>query len=109
MLRPSFVPPEEIRDLRSLTRLQTMLTAECSRHKRRAEKLLEALVRVSAVVSDLVGKSGRAMMRALVAGERDPKVLAGPASAGCGRGRRSWPRRSPGGSGTPAPMRSACC
>jgi transposase len=78
MLRPSFVPPEEIRDLRALTRLRATLTAECSRHKQRAEKILEdALVKVSAVVSDLFGKSGRAMMRALVAGERDPKVLAG--------------------------------
>jgi transposase len=78
MLRPSFVPPEEIRDLRALTRLRTTLTAECSRHKQRAEKILEdALVKVSAVVSELFGKSGRAMMRALVAGERDPKVLAG--------------------------------
>jgi transposase len=78
MLRPSFVPPEEIRDLRALTRLRATLTAECSRHKQRAEKILEdALVKVSAVVSDLFGKSGRAMLRALVAGERDPKVLAG--------------------------------
>ena len=78
MLRPSFVPPEEIRDLRALTRLRTTLTAECSRHKQRAEKILEdALIKVSAVVSDLFGKSGRAMLRALVAGERDPKVLAG--------------------------------
>jgi transposase len=78
MLRPSFVPPEEIRDLRALTRLRTTLTAECSRHKQRTEKILEdALIKVSAVVSDLFGKSGRAMLRALVAGERDPKVLAG--------------------------------
>jgi transposase len=77
MLRPSFVPPEEIRDLRALTRLRTTLTAECSRHKQRTEKILEdALVKVSAVASDLFGKSGRAMMRALVAGERDPKALA---------------------------------
>jgi len=77
MLRPSFVPPEEIRDLRALTRLRVTLTAECSRHKQRTEKILEdALVKVSAVASDLFGKSGRAMLRALVAGERDPKVLA---------------------------------
>ena len=77
MLRPSFVPPEEIRDLRALTRLRVSLTAECSRHKQRTEKILEdALVKVSAVASDLFGKSGRAMLRALVAGERDPKALA---------------------------------
>ena len=78
MLRPSFVPPEEIRDLRALTRLRVTLTAECSRHKQRTEKILEdALVKVSAVASDLFGKSGRAMLRALVDGERDPKALAG--------------------------------
>lgn len=78
MLRPSFVPPEEIQDLRALTRLRVTLVAECSRHKQRAEKILEdALVKVPAVVSDLFGASGRAMLRALVAGERDPQVLAG--------------------------------
>ena len=77
MLRRSFVPPEDIRDLRALTRLRAMLTAECSRHKQRVEKILEdALIKVSAVVSDLFGASGRAMLRALVAGQRDPKVLA---------------------------------
>jgi transposase len=41
MLRPSFVPPKEIRDLRALTRLRTTLTGECSRHKQRAEKVPE--------------------------------------------------------------------
>jgi len=77
MLRRSFVPPEDIRDLRALTRLRAMLTAECSRHKQRVEKILEdALIKVSAVVSDLFGVSGRAMLRALVAGQRDPAVLA---------------------------------
>ena len=77
MLRRSFVPPQDIRDLRALTRLRAMLTAECSRHKQRVEKILEdALIKVSAVVSELFGKSGRAMLRALVAGQRDPKVLA---------------------------------
>ncbi len=77
MLRPSFVPGEDIRDLRALTRLRAVLTADCCRHKQRVEKILEdALIKVSAVVSDLFGASGRAMLRALVGGERDPKVLA---------------------------------
>ena len=77
MLRRSFVPGEDIRDLRALTRLRAVLTAEGSRHKQRVEKILEdALIKVSAVVSDLFGASGRAMLAALVAGERDPKVLA---------------------------------
>jgi transposase len=77
MLRRSFVPPEEIRDLRALTRLRVVLTAECRRHEQRVEKILEdALIKVSVVVSELFGVSGRAMLRALVAGQRDPKVLA---------------------------------
>jgi transposase len=76
-MRRSFVPPQDIRDLRALTRLRAMLTAECSRHKQRVEKILEdALIKVSAVVSELFGKSGRAMLRALVAGQRDPTALA---------------------------------
>jgi transposase len=77
MLRPSFVPPGPIRDLRELTRLRAALTEECSRHKQRTEKILEdALVKVPAVVSDLFGASGRAMPGALAAGQRDPEVLA---------------------------------
>jgi transposase len=77
MLRPSFVPPEEIRRLRDLTRLRVDLTEERSRHKQRLEKLLEdALIKLSTVATDSFGVSGRAMLAALIAGERDPKVLA---------------------------------
>jgi transposase len=78
MLRPSFVPPAEIRQLRACTRLRTDLTRERTRHWQRLEKLLEdALLKVSAVASTLDTKSVRAMLEALIAGERDPKVLAG--------------------------------
>jgi transposase len=78
MLRPSFVPPAEIRQLRDYTRLRVDLVHERSRHKQRMEKLLEdALIKLSSVASDIFGVSGRAMMEALIAGERDPKVLAG--------------------------------
>jgi len=78
MLRPSFVPPAEIRQLRDYTRLRTDLTRDRTRHWQRLEKLLEdALIKVSAVASTLETLSVRDMLEALIAGERDPKVLAG--------------------------------
>jgi len=77
MLRPSFVPPREIRALRDYTRLRTELVEERSRHKQRLEKLLEdALIKLSSVATDLLGVSARAMIEALIAGQRDPKTLA---------------------------------
>ena len=78
MLRPSFVPPAEIRQLRDDTRLRVDLTQERARHWQRLEKLLEdALIKVSSVASKLDTLSARDMIEALIAGERDPKVLAG--------------------------------
>ena len=78
MLRPSFVPPQEIRQLRDYTRLRLDLTRDRSRQAQRVEKLLEdALIKLSSVATDIMGKSGRAMIGALIAGERDPQVLAG--------------------------------
>jgi transposase len=77
MLRPSFVPPPPIRRLRDLTRYRADLVATRTAEKNRAEKLLEdAQIKLSVVASDIVGVSGRAMLAALIAGERDPKVLA---------------------------------
>ena len=77
MLRPSFVPPAEIRRLRDYTRLRVDLVEDRTRHKQRVEKLLEdALIKLSTVATDIFGKSGRAMLDALIAGERDPDVLA---------------------------------
>ena len=77
MLRPSFVPPTEIRVLRDYTRLRADLTVERSRHAQRLEKLCEdALIKLSTVATDMMGVSGRAMIEALIAGERDPQVLA---------------------------------
>jgi transposase len=77
MLRPSFVPPVEIRRLRDYTRLRCDLTEDRSRYKQRMEKLLEdALIKVSTVATDIFGVSGRAMIEALIAGERDARVLA---------------------------------
>ena len=80
MLRPSFVPPVEIRRLRDYTRLRTDLVRERTRYVQRLEKLLEdALIKLSSVASDIMGVSGRAMIDALIAGERDPHILAGSA------------------------------
>jgi transposase len=77
MLRPSFVPPAEIRQLRDYTRLRSDLTAERGRQVQRLEKLLEdALIKLGMVATDIMGVSGRAMLEALIAGQRDPKVLA---------------------------------
>jgi len=77
MLRPSFVPPVEIRRLRDYTRLRTDLVRERSRHAQRLEKLLEdALIKLSSVATDIMGVSGRSMIEALIGGERDPHVLA---------------------------------
>jgi transposase len=77
MLRPSFVPPPAIRQLRDLTRYRVDLLAVRTAEKQRIEKLLEdALIKISVVVSDPFGVSGRAILAALIAGERDPAVLA---------------------------------
>jgi transposase len=78
MLRPSFVPPAAIRSLRDYTRLRSDLTAERTRHWQRLEKLLEdALIKITTVASRIDGVSVRAMIEALIAGERDPRRLAG--------------------------------
>jgi transposase len=77
MLRPSFVPPPSIRMLRDLTRYRADLVAVQTAERNRVEKLLEdAQVKLSLVASDIFGVSGREMMAALIAGQRDPKVLA---------------------------------
>lgn len=77
LLRPSFVPPAPVRQLRDYTRLRADLTHDRSRHVQRLEKLLEdALIKLSTVATDIMGVSGRAMIEALIAGQRDPHRLA---------------------------------
>jgi len=77
MLRPSFVPPPEIRRLRDFTRLRAELVHERTRYWARLEKLLErALIKISSVASTLDTDSTRAMIEALIAGQRNPKALA---------------------------------
>jgi transposase len=77
MLRPSFIPPPWQRELRDLCRYRRILIQERTREKQRAEKLLEdAQLKLSSGISDIFGFSGRAMLGALIAGQRDPAVLA---------------------------------
>lgn len=77
LVRASFVPPEPIRRLRDLTRTRTAIVRERAREIQRLEKLLEdAGIKLSAVASDITGVSGRAMLEALIAGQRDPAALA---------------------------------
>ncbi|HZA87190.1 MAG TPA: IS110 family transposase [Acidimicrobiales bacterium] len=77
LVKGSFVPPEPIRQLRDLTRARTAITRERGREAQRLEKLLEdAGIKLSAVASDILGVSGRAMLEALIAGDRDAVGLA---------------------------------
>jgi transposase len=76
LIRASFVPPAPIRVLRDLTRARTTITRARTKEIQRLEKLLEAGIKLSAVASNIIGVSGRAMLEALIAGERDPVVLA---------------------------------
>ena len=77
LVRPSFVPPKEIRELRDLTRYRKAQIDERGREAQRLDKVLQdAGVKLSSVASDILGKSGRDMLEALVAGTRDPEVLA---------------------------------
>jgi transposase len=76
-LAGSFVPPEEIRRLRTHTRYRRKLVQVRTAQKERCEKLLEdAHLKLSSVISDIHGVSGRDMLRAITAGERSPRVLA---------------------------------
>ena len=76
-LAGSFVPPEEIRRLRTHTRYRRRLIQARTAEKQRCEKLLEdAHLKLSSVISDIHGVSGRDMMAAIIAGERSPAVLA---------------------------------
>src|SRR5215217_6958642 len=77
LLRPSFVPPPEIRQLRMLTRYRVQLMADRTREITRLELMLEdASIKLSSVAASLTSVSARAMLTALIAGERDPQVLA---------------------------------
>jgi transposase len=77
LVRPSFVPPKPIRELRNLTRYRRARIEERTRETQRLDKVLQdAGVKLSSVASDVLGRSGRAMLAALVAGSDDAAVLA---------------------------------
>ncbi len=77
LLRASFVPPRPVRDLRDLTRLRKTLIRERGHHVNRIEKTLElAHIKLGCVVTDLMGKTGRAILQALSTGIDDPDQLA---------------------------------
>jgi transposase len=77
LIRASFVPDSETQELRALLRTRKQLVRERSRHIQRIHKVLEdANIKIDAELSDMLGKSGRAMLNAIVAGETDPVRLA---------------------------------
>jgi transposase len=77
LIRASFVPEEEIQNLRSLLRARKQLTREQTRHIQRLQKTLEeANIKLDSVISDIMGVSGRAMIEAMIAGVRNPARLA---------------------------------
>lgn len=77
LLKASFIPPKPIRELRDLVRTHTHLVQERSRHINRIHKILEtANIKLGSVVSDVLGKSARLMLEALIAGNNNPQELA---------------------------------
>ena len=77
LIEASFVPNEEVQELRALTRTRKQLVREQTRHVQRIEKTLaEANVKLSSVISDIVGASGRRMIQAMIDGVRQPNKLA---------------------------------
>lgn len=97
LLGGSFVPPPEFRDLRDLTRLRKVLVRERGRQINRVAKTLElANVKLGSVVTDIMGKTGRAILDAMIAGEEDPHALAGLARGSLRRKRRQLAEVVPG-------------
>jgi transposase len=78
LIRASFVPPQPIQELRDLTRTRKELTREIVRHTQRIQAVLEeANIKLTPVITDILGKSGRRILKAMVAGETDGAKLAG--------------------------------
>ncbi|MCB9716383.1 MAG: hypothetical protein H6712_21150 [Myxococcales bacterium] len=95
----SFVPERRVEELRELTRTRKQTVRDITRHAQRIDKLLQgANIKMRSVLSEVLGKSGKAILRAMVEGENDPDKLANLARFGEkeeGRARRStrWLRR----------------
>lgn len=76
LVRGSFVPPTHIQEVRDLSRTRKQLTREIIQHTNRIQKVLEdANIKLSSAISNVMGKSGRAILEALIAGESDPEKL----------------------------------
>lgn len=76
LIRGSFVPPTPVQEMRDLTRTRKQLVREAAQHSQRLQKTLEdANIKLSSLVSDILGTSGRAILDAIVAGETDPEKL----------------------------------
>jgi len=77
LIRSSFVPPQPIQELRDLTRTRKQLVREIAQHATRIQKVLEdANLKLGSVLSDVMGKSGIAILRAIIAGQSNPEILA---------------------------------
>jgi transposase len=82
LIRASFVPPQPIQELRDLTRTRKELTREIVRHTQRIQSVLEeANIKLTSVITDILGMSGRRILKAIVAGETDASKLAGLGSS----------------------------
>jgi len=76
LIRPSFVPPQPIQELRDLTRTRKQLTREVVQHTQRIQAVLEeANVKLTSVITDILGPSGRRILKAIVSGDFDPARL----------------------------------
>jgi transposase len=77
LIRGSFVPPPAINALRELTRTRKQFVREMARHTLRIQKILDiASLKITGMISDVIGVSGRAILEALIAGETNPERLA---------------------------------
>ena len=88
LIRASFVPPQPIQELRDLTRTRKQLSREIVRHTQRLQAVLEeANVKLASVITDILGASGRRILKAMITGETDPSHLAelGSRRLGCSR------------------------
>ena len=97
LLRGSFIPPAPIRDLRDLTRRRKALSRDRAKEITRVAKTLElANVKLGSVVSDIMGVTGRAILKAMIEGEEDPQILAGLARGSLCRKRKELAEVVPG-------------
>lgn len=77
LIRSSFVPPEPVQDLRDLSRTRKQIAREVVQHTNRIQKVLEsANIKLTGLITDVLGMGGRAILEAIVAGETDPEKLA---------------------------------